>query len=297
MALRTLSLVVDEGTVLALLGANGAGKSTTIAMMTGAVRPSWGDAFVYGQSVRHRVSAVQRLIGVCPQDDVLWGELTAAEHCELFAVLKGVPRRQAAAAARARLEQLSLGDVVDARIDSFSGGMRRRVSVALAAMGEPRVIFLDEPSTGLDPLSRRRVWDAVERLKVGRVIVLTTHSMHEADVLADRIAILADGVVRVTGTPLELKRRHGAGFRVRVTAVTEARVRELVERVRARLPSSRLVAASGCSLLFELPAARGDELVAFAAWLDDGHESVVDWSLADTSLEDVFLMVAGKKED
>ncbi|GAX80779.1 hypothetical protein CEUSTIGMA_g8215.t1 [Chlamydomonas eustigma] len=219
VAVAGVWLRIPEGQCFCLLGPNGAGKTTTLKCLTGAQIPTGGDALVYGHSVcsDEGMQAARSITGVCPQFDVLWGELTAREHMLLYADVKGLPWSQRTQAASELLDKVGLTESADRTVGNFSGGMKRRLSVAMALLGDPRVVYLDEPTTGMDPVSRRQVWDLISACKCNRVVILTTHSMEEADVLGDRIGILASGRLRCLGTSLHLKNRFGSGYQLRLT--------------------------------------------------------------------------------
>jgi len=210
---------IETGKLFALLGPNGAGKTTTINCLTGLLPISAGNGIVYGNSVVGGISAIRGFMGVCPQFDMLWGELTAREHLRIFSAIKGMPRTRWNAVTTELLEETKLTPAADRRSSGFSGGMKRRLSVAVALIGDPAIVYLDEPTTGMDPITRRYVWDIVLAAKPGRAIVLTTHSMEEADVLADNIAIIAKGRLRCLGSALRLKNKFGAGYRIAVSVV------------------------------------------------------------------------------
>ncbi|KDD71209.1 hypothetical protein H632_c5552p0, partial [Helicosporidium sp. ATCC 50920] len=156
-------------------------------------------------------------MGVCPQFDVLWSELTGREHLLIYGVVKGLGRTEARRQAQDLLDRVRLTGAARVQTRAYSGGMRRRLSVACALLGDPLVVFLDEPTTGMDPISRRQVWDVVEAAKRDRAIVLTTHSMEEADILGDKIAIMARGRLKALGTPLRLKQRFGTGYQLSIS--------------------------------------------------------------------------------
>ena len=174
-AVKGMDLGIEESRVLSLLGHNGAAKSTTINMLTGLLTPSKGNCYIYGLSVLDDMDEIRNIIGLCPQHDILWNDLTAREHVELFCDLRGIPRDQVNVTVKERLEEVQLLSVADNCVGTFSGGMKRRLSVALAFIGDPKVVFLDEPTTGMDPYVRRDVWNLIIRLKKGRVILMTTH--------------------------------------------------------------------------------------------------------------------------
>lgn len=213
-AVNNVCYAVKENSCFVLLGHNGAGKSTTLNMLTGNISASEGDAFVFGLSVTHQMDKIRSFTGVCPQHDILWDQLTGREHLQLFAHLKGISDGNVNAEVESRLSDVLLTQSGDELSSSYSGGMLRRLSLAVALIANPRIVFLDEPTTGMDPVTRREVWDMIQRAKQQRVIILTTHSMEEADVLGDRVGIMSHGRMQAAGTPLRLKRRFGGGFRL-----------------------------------------------------------------------------------
>ncbi|KAJ6676811.1 ATP-BINDING CASSETTE TRANSPORTER SUBFAMILY A ABCA [Salix viminalis] len=192
-AVRDLWVNFRKDQLFCLLGPNGAGKTTIINCLTGITPVTGGDALAYGHSVRSTVgmSGIRQIIGVCPQFDILWDALSGEEHLELFATVKGLPPASIKSVAQESLAQVKLTESAKVRARSYSGGMRRRLSVAISLLGDPKLVILDEPTTGMDPISRRHVWDIIQNTKKGRAIILTTHSMEEADVLSDRIGIMA----------------------------------------------------------------------------------------------------------
>ena len=155
-------------------------------------------------------------MGVVPQFDILWEELTAGEHMRMFCKIKGIPNNEVDTVTNKLLTDVGLIDVINARAGSFSGGMKRRLTVAMSVIGDPKIIFMDEPTTGMDPVSRRDVWSLIQKLKKNKVIILTTHSMEEADILSDRIGIISEGRLKCVGTPLFLKNTFGTGYRVNI---------------------------------------------------------------------------------
>ena len=211
VAVHDVSLEVEAGSSFALLGPNGAGKSTLIRMLTTLVVPTSGRAFVAGRDVVREPDEVRRAIGVIPQALTSDPELTAAENLEFYAGLYSVPRRQWPGLVEKLLELVNLSDWRDRLVGTFSGGMRRRLEIARSLIHRPQVLFLDEPSTGLDPASRQALWEMIRHLQrvTGMTIFLTTHYMEEADELCDQIAICDHGRLVATGTPAELKGEVG----------------------------------------------------------------------------------------
>jgi ABC-2 type transport system ATP-binding protein len=206
-AVDRLTLAVEAGEVFGLLGANGAGKTVTIKMLTTLLPPTSGNARVAGFDIRHQAAEVRRVIGYVPQMISADGALTGYENLLIFAKLYDIPRAERAARITGALAFMDLEDVAGKLVRDYSGGMIRRLEIAQSMLHRPRVLFLDEPTVGLDPVARAAVWEHVERLRVeyGATIVLTTHLMDEAEALCRRVAIMHRGRVMVMGTPDELK--------------------------------------------------------------------------------------------
>ncbi|CAI6001248.1 unnamed protein product [Closterium sp. NIES-64] len=310
---------VEKDKLFCLLGPNGAGKSTTIHCLTGIIPTTAGDALVLGSSIRDpgSMARIRGIMGVCPQFDILWDRLSGAEHLYLFARIKGLPPAHTHKEVATLLEEVRLTEAQKMRTRAYSGGMKRRLSVAVALIGDPKVVYLDEPTTGMDPVSRRHVWDIVERAKKGRAIVLTTHSMEEADILGDRIAIMARGRLRCIGTSIHLKNRFGAGFLVTVgigakggtpSAVdlqadnaAKAAVAEKASAVKAYFKEKLDVEASDESkgyVKFLVPRDREPQLTAFFKELNDSSKElgITDTQLSLSTLEEVFLNIARQAE-
>eukprot|EP01114_Cavostelium_apophysatum_P014827 TRINITY_DN3937_c0_g1_i2.p1 TRINITY_DN3937_c0_g1~~TRINITY_DN3937_c0_g1_i2.p1 ORF type:complete len:862 (+),score=239.32 TRINITY_DN3937_c0_g1_i2:158-2743(+) len=299
-ALQGLSLSIRKGQVFALLGHNGAGKTTAISCLTGVFRPTKGEAYICGKSLRHELGEVQKKIGVCPQHDILFEELTAREHLEIFADIKGVPKKEQKTMIEQRLNDVLLLNVADKAAGTFSGGMKRRLSVAIATIGNPEVVFLDEPTTGLDPVSRREIWNTIAELKKNRVVVLTTHSMEEADILGDNIGVMAAGKLRCVGTSLHLKNKFGLGYRVNLSTIPE-RHYELRNMVTSMLPEALLIAESGGFFVFGVQTKDMSRVIPFFQFIEqnkaDPNFVVKDWGMSQTTLEEVFLKVTKAAEE
>lgn len=200
-----LELTIQEGELFALLGVNGAGKSTTIRMLCCLTRPTQGDGKLMGHSVRTDSRRAKEVLAVSPQETAVAPGLTARENLELMAGVYGRPKSRAAEV----MAQLGLEPYAKQRAKTLSGGWQRRLSIAMALVSQPEVLFLDEPTLGLDVLARRELWDVIRRLKGHTAIVLTTHYLEEAEALADRIGIMAEGRLRAVGTGSELKTLAG----------------------------------------------------------------------------------------
>ncbi len=207
VAVNDLHLSIDQGEMFALLGPNGAGKSTTIKMLTTLLPPSGGTALVDGMDIVRQPGAVRRIIGYVPQMLSADGTLTGMENLQVFARLYDLPRRERRERVRTALDFMGLSEAAEKPVRQYSGGMIRRLEIAQSMLHNPRVLFMDEPTVGLDPAARRAVWDHIQELRsrTGATIVLTTHQMEEADSLCDRIAIMHMGSLVALGTPGELK--------------------------------------------------------------------------------------------
>jgi ABC-2 type transport system ATP-binding protein len=211
VAVDGIDLSVADGELFSLLGPNGAGKTTTLRMLSCLLRPSAGRARIHGHDVRQDPLAVKRIIAISPQETAIAEHLSAWENLALMAGVHGIDKRTARRRSDELIETMALTERGGEKAKRYSGGMKRRLSVAMALVTEPRVMFLDEPTIGLDPQSRRGMWEYIAGLEGGTTIVLTTHYLEEADALADRIAIIDGGRVIALGTPQELKDRSSKG--------------------------------------------------------------------------------------
>jgi len=209
-AVNSLNLTVSQGELFALLGVNGAGKTTLIRMLCGLLAPSGGDALVMGHSVVKETAQVKTVIGVSPQETAVGAHLTVRENLLLMAGLHGFDKQDCIRRTEGMLERLHLTGVQRKQARTLSGGWMRRLSIAMALISEPSVLFLDEPTLGLDVLIRRELWQVIRELKGKSTVILTTHYLEEAEALADRIGILAHGRLRALGTAEELKAKAGA---------------------------------------------------------------------------------------
>jgi len=225
-AVRNFSLAIRPGEIFGLLGPNGAGKTTLIAMITGLYPPNYGNAWVNGYSIRNEINQVHLKMGVCPQFDLLWPDLTVQEHLIFYARLKGIKRKDETFRVNEAMKEVFLDKFGDFKANALSGGMKRRLSVAISLVGDPKIIFLDEPTTGLDPENRRQLWDILVESRGKRAMVLTTHSMEEADVLCSRIGIITDGVLRTVGPQVRLKSLYGGGYHLYVNCHKENYIRQ-----------------------------------------------------------------------
>ncbi|XP_016091396.1 ATP-binding cassette sub-family A member 3-like [Sinocyclocheilus grahami] len=224
LAVDRLSLAVGKGECFGLLGFNGAGKTTTFKMLTGDESISSGDAFIDGYSILRDVKKVQQRIGYCPQFDALLDHMTGRETLSMYARLRGIPEKYVTACVENILRSLLLEPHADKLVRSYSGGNKRKLSAGMALIGGPPVIFLDEPSTGMDPVARRLLWDAITRTREsGKAIIITSHSMEECEALCTRLAVMVNGQFKCLGSPQHLKSKFGSGYTLlaKVRVVTE----------------------------------------------------------------------------
>lgn len=306
-AVNDVSFSVRRNTAFALLGHNGAGKSTLFKIITTSLRPTDGDAYIYGLSVRRNRGAVRKMLGVCPQFDIFWDKLTGAEHIRVFAALKGLkgPRRDEEV--NVRLDDVGLTEKADIYASNYSGGMQRRLSVAMSLTGDPKVIVLDEFSSGSDPLVRRDLWGAIERAKSGRVIFLITHSIEEAQHIAgrDQIGIMANGKLCVLGNALHLKSKFGAGYNVVVVLHERAGVQSLyaalAEACEGATIESTNVGGNGESVVkFSLPRKASEAQMLRVLEILEGRRDaygIRDYSINSASLGEVFKSITSLSED
>ncbi len=208
-AVNGLNLTVGEGELFALLGINGAGKSTTIQMLCTLLQPSSGDALLYGHSIKTEGATVKQLIGISPQETAVAPHLTVKENLELMAGAYGMSKKITKEKIDDLVKTFCLSSVLGKRSGQLSGGYGRRLSIAMAMLGEPRILFLDEPTLGLDVIARAELWETIRSMKGHRTIVLTTHYMEEAEALSDRIGIMKNGTLIAIGTAAALKAQSG----------------------------------------------------------------------------------------
>eukprot|EP00732_Lithocolla_globosa_P000357 Lithocolla_globosa_v1_NODE_102_length_6350_cov_93.725179.p1 type:complete len:962 gc:universal NODE_102_length_6350_cov_93.725179:3330-445(-) len=297
VAVKKISFAVDPDTVFGLLGPNGAGKTTLINILTGLYPPTHGHAILAGFSVTESMESVYQNIGVCPQHDILWDDLTVEEHLLFYARLKGVSREEESAAVEKSLSSVSLGGFRERFPPSLSGGERRRLSIAIALIGNGKVVFLDEPTTGLDPEVRRLIWDIINNAKKDKTIVLTTHSMEEAEVLCQCIGIMAKGSLRCIGPQLKLKNKFGSGFKLHISG-DSTHINESVKYVEAHLPEGfkKLDSYAG-STTYQFPANVDQVANLFEEMMKNHAENhIQEWGMSQTTLEEVFLKIINEAD-
>jgi len=209
-AVNDVSFTIDKGEIFGLLGPNGAGKTTTIRMLATVLPMDHGDVVIGGYSVKEKPEAARRLIGVCPQDLALYLELSAVDNLIFFGRMEGLTGKEARTQAVVNLELMGLLERSKGKVEKFSGGMKRRINLAVALMGNPQLLFLDEPTVGIDPQSRNKIFETISALRdKGMTVLYTTHYMEEADRICNRIAIMDDGKIIAMDTPFNLKAQIG----------------------------------------------------------------------------------------
>jgi oleandomycin transport system ATP-binding protein len=292
-ALDGVDLAVRTGTVLGLLGPNGAGKTTAVRVLATLLQPDAGHATVGGYDIVRDAHRVRQLIGLTGQYASVDETLTGAENLLLIGRLLGVPRREAKQRARGLLAKFDLEQAADRAAKTYSGGMRRRLDLAASLVGRPRMLYLDEPTTGLDPRSRLELWDLVRSLVAdGVTVLLTTQYLDEADKLADEIVVIDHGRVIATGTPDELKAKTG-GQSLTIRPADEADLPTVVSAVR-ELAS---VAPDVEGQLVTAPVVDPALLPAAVRRLDDAGVLIAELALRNSSLNEVFLSLTGRSAE
>ncbi|XP_048796564.1 ATP-binding cassette sub-family A member 13 [Lagopus muta] len=307
-AVKDLSLTFHKGQITALLGPNGAGKTTVISLLTGLYPPSSGTVLINGKDIRTDLAAIRTELGVCPQYDVLFNILTVREHLLLYGSVKapGWTNEQLNQQVSGALEDVDLSQHQYKPIGALSGGMKRRLSIAIAFIGNSKTVVLDEPTSGVDPCSRRSIWDVILKCKAGCTLIFTTHHLDEAEVLSDRIAILQQGQLRCYGSPSYLRETYGQGHSltlIKKPSVFEIQdpkhVVQVTSFVQTHIPEAFLKENSGTELTYVIPE-RADKTSfngLFQA-LDQNlhHLHVTGYGISDTTLEEVFLKLLQDSE-
>jgi len=288
-AVQGVDLEVAEGEIYAFLGPNGAGKTTTVRMLTTLLRPTGGGATVAGFDVVKEAAKVRRAIGVALQEAALDPLMTGRELMQLQATLHGIPKAEAKRRGDALIARVGLSNAADRRVGTYSGGMRRRIDLGTALVHEPSVLFLDEPTTGLDPASRAAIWEEVRKLNdEGTTVFLTTQYLEEADQLADRVGIIDEGLMAAEGTPRQLKAQVGKPrLELSLAEGTHEACKSVLGRFGEPLPPK-----DGMVVVALEEGAAGIAPIIRA--LDEAGITVQDLHLAEPTLDDVFLEKTGR---
>ena len=297
VAVKNLSFGVHRGEVFAFLGTNGAGKTTTISILCGEHLPTHGRGSVANHDVVLEAQEAQQNIGYCPQFDALLDLLTAKEHLMLYAGLRGVPSDVSEAVAEELIEVCGLSEHRNTLASNMSGGNKRKLSVAISLIGGPSVVFLDEPSAGMDPVARRGLWEVIDDVSKHSSVVLTTHHLEEVEALAHRVAIMVGGQLMCIGDKTHLKNKYGSGFEMQIRLVNESWIPPFLEFIRMKFPESVLRESRSTKYTYALPATHQLSQVFSILEAEGKAVGVEDYAVAQTSIEQVFLRISEGAED
>uniref|UniRef100_A0AAR5Q094 ABC transporter domain-containing protein n=2 Tax=Dendroctonus ponderosae TaxID=77166 RepID=A0AAR5Q094_DENPD len=300
LAVNGLCLGVKSYECFGLLGINGAGKTTTFKMLTGDEAISHGDAWVQGNSIKTEIKQVQKLIGYCPQFDALLDDLTARETLQMFSLLRGIPLQQCSSLAEKLALDFNFSRHLDKQVKELSGGNKRKLSTSIALIGDPPVVYLDEPTTGMDPATKRYLWNALCRVRdSGKTIVLTSHSMEECEALCTRLAIMVNGNFKCLGSTQHLKSKFAEGYTITIkvkkpensSAAHHSETQPIEHFIRDNFPNSQLREKHEELLTYYI----SDKSVPWSKMFGLLEEAkrrdlnIEDYSLGQSSLEQVFL--------
>ncbi|XP_044884672.1 retinal-specific phospholipid-transporting ATPase ABCA4 isoform X3 [Mauremys mutica] len=327
-AVDGMNVTFYEGQITAFLGHNGAGKTTTMSILTGLFPPTSGTVLVGGKDIQIHMDSIRQSLGMCPQYNILFNHLTVAEHILFYAQLKGRSREEAMLEMEMMLEDIGLPHKRNEEAQNLSGGMQRKLSVAIAFVGEAKVVVLDEPTSGVDPYSRRSIWDLLLKYRSGRTIILSTHHMDEADILGDRVAIISQGKLFCSGSPVFLKNCFGSGFYLTLVRKMkntqgggewgshspscgsqcscscsrcapkdtaegpeqelDGDVNELTELIHHHVPEAKLIESIGQELIYLLPS-KDFKQRAYASLFRELEETLADLGLSSFGISDTPL--------
>jgi len=305
VAVSAMYFGIPEGQCFGYLGMNGAGKTTTMKILTGEELCTGGEATLGGFDIKTQQNQVRQLIGYCPQFDALIGTLTAREHLVLFARIKGVSKDRLRAYVDSMLERLTLAPYADRQASTFSGGTKRKLSLGIALVGNPRIVFLDEPTTGVDPESRRFMWTLISATMQGRSVILTTHSMDECEALCSRIGIMVNGSLVCLGSTSHLKDRHGSGYQFDIAFTPgidlKAAFHKLISFVKQQYPEGARVmeGTAGCTRVkLRLPKGTIPISAIFRNVEERRAElGLAEYSVSETTLDQIFINFAKHQQD
>nr|XP_022919055.1 ATP-binding cassette sub-family A member 3-like isoform X1 [Onthophagus taurus] len=294
VAVRDLSLNMFENQITVLIGHNGAGKTTTISMLTGMLIPTSGTAVINGYDVRTKINNVRDSLGFCPQHNILFDDLTVKEHLYFFTKLKGVTHKQEVEdEIKKYIDLLDLSTKTNKKSKTLSGGMKRKLCVGIALCGNSKVCMFDEPTAGMDPATRRVVWDLIHQQKKDRTILWSTHYMDEADLLGDRIAIISGGKLQCFGTSFFLKKKYGAGYSLVMEKKPNCNVNDITNLLRKYIPNIEVQSDVGSELTYLLPK---EQSAVFREMLEDFENQanrlqIATFGISLTTMEEVFMKV------
>ncbi|XP_032594289.1 phospholipid-transporting ATPase ABCA3 isoform X2 [Drosophila grimshawi] len=297
MVVKGLSLNMFEDEITVLLGHNGAGKTTTISMLTGMFPPTSGTAIINGSDITSNIQGARMSLGICPQHNVLFDEMSVSNHLRFFSRLKGLKGRAVENEVDKYLKMIELENKANAPSSTLSGGMKRKLSVCCALCGDTKVVLCDEPSSGMDPSARRQLWDLLQQEKIGRTLLLTTHFMDEADVLGDRIAIMCDGELKCHGTSFFLKKQYGSGYRLICVKKEDCKPEEVTELLNKYISELEPESDIGTELTYQLPDKYSEKFEEMFSELEERSSELHlnGYGVGITSMEEVFMKVGAEK--
>lgn len=294
-AVDGVELTVEEGEIFSLLGPNGAGKSTIIRMLTTVLQPDVGKVTIAGYDLQRQAPRIRHEIGVCPQEIVIFEELSAEDNVAFVARVHDLPKAEARSRARRLLEKMGLADRQD-RAKHFSGGMKRRLNLAMALVHRPTVVFLDEPTAGLDPQARRLVWDFIRGLKEhGMTVLLTTHDMVEAEAVSDHVAIIDHGQIIAYGTVDALKEQYGSDNVLEIQFDQPASVEAVMADLQGIDGVNEVTQVNGASVLLHYHGGLKHVVPILKQGVIEHADKIERLQLRPNSLEDVFLHLTGRR--
>ncbi|XP_010638873.1 ATP-binding cassette sub-family A member 9 isoform X1 [Fukomys damarensis] len=296
-ALKGLVLDIYEGQITALLGHSGAGKTSLLNLLSGLSLPTSGSITIYSHTLSERADfeTVSKLTGVCPQSNVQFGFLTVRENLRLFATVKGILPHEVEEEVQQILRDLEMENIQDILAQNLSGGQKRKLTFGIAILGDPQVLLLDEPTAGLDPLSRHHIWNLLKERKSDRVILFSTQFMDEADILADRKVFISHGRLKCAGSSLFLKKRWGIGYRLSLHLNEMCDPESITSLVKQHIPDATLTAQSEEKLVYILPLERTNKFPDLYRDLDRcPNKGIENYGVSMTTLNEVFLKLEGK---
>uniref|UniRef100_A0A8W4FE51 ATP binding cassette subfamily A member 15 n=1 Tax=Sus scrofa TaxID=9823 RepID=A0A8W4FE51_PIG len=297
-AVKDLSLNLFEGQITVLVGHNGAGKSTTLSILSGLYLLTSGEAYVNGYDVSKQMGQIRKSLGLCPQQDLLFNYLTVSEHLYFYSVIKGIPQKMRLIEINNMLSTFNLLEKHNAFSVSLSGGMKRKLSIIIALIGGSKVVILDEPTSGMDPASRRATWNLLQHYKQDRTILLTTHDMDEADLLGDRIAIMVNGSLRCCGSSIFLKKIYGVGYHIDIVKEPHCDVEEIAKIIYYHIPIATLEKNARNELSFILPKDYTHRFETLFTDLEKRRKElgIASFGASITTMEEVFLRVSNMED-
>ncbi|VEN45881.1 unnamed protein product [Callosobruchus maculatus] len=290
-AVQSLSLNMYENQITVLLGHNGAGKTTTLLMLTGMITPTSGTAIVNGYDIRRDMASVRKSMGICPQHDIIFEDLTVTEHIYFYSRLKGLTKSQTKIETTKYIAMMELQDKRNSKASKLSGGMKRKLCLCIALCGNSKVVMLDEPTSGMDPSARRALWDLLLKQKEGRTILLTTQFMDEADILGDRIAIMSEGELKCCGSSFFLKKKYGTGYLLIIDKGPECDSNKVTALLKGYIPDIEVRSNTESELSYLLPENRVSVFEAMLKQLESQSRklNVHSYGISLTTLEEVFI--------